>query len=202
MAYLHHECNPTIIHLDIKPGNVLLDKDYTPKLADFGFVKILKCIDEIVVCAFLFFPLINYVHTPYIYTNIDSSLEIFVIENKLRFKFCIVVTSMWIFNMFIPWCKTHWNDWLVLFGKLKFRILHWLQLPHQDHSDIWHHRFYHIQNKDMCRQNVMCIALEYYWLSLWMDHDSLWIGVKFANLSNGHKRFMWKKMDFNKFSML
>jgi serine/threonine protein kinase len=33
LAYLHHECNPTIVHLDINPQNILLDKDYTPKLA-------------------------------------------------------------------------------------------------------------------------------------------------------------------------
>ncbi len=56
LAYLHHKSNPTIIHLDIKPGNILLDKDYTPKLADFGLAKILKGTDENVVCAFpLFF---------------------------------------------------------------------------------------------------------------------------------------------------
>jgi len=26
--------------------------------------------------------------------------------------------------------------------------------------------------------------------------------IHIRNLSNGHKRFMWKKMDFNRFSML
>jgi len=41
LAHLHHKCDPTIVHLDIKPGNILLDKDYTPKLADFGLAKIL-----------------------------------------------------------------------------------------------------------------------------------------------------------------
>ncbi len=95
LAYLHHKCNPAIIHLDIKPGNILLDKDYTPKLADFGLAKILKGTDENVVCALLFFSLINYVHTHYIYTNINSGFEIFVIENKFknkfRFKFGIVL---------------------------------------------------------------------------------------------------------------
>jgi serine/threonine protein kinase len=100
LAYLHHKCNPTIIHLDIKPGNILLDKDYTPKLADFGLAKILKGTDENVVCSFLFFSLINYVHTHYIYTHIDSSFEIFVIENKfkhkLKFRLGIVLLSMWI----------------------------------------------------------------------------------------------------------
>jgi len=42
LAYLHHKCNPTIIHFDIKPRNILLDKYYTPKLVDFGLAKILK----------------------------------------------------------------------------------------------------------------------------------------------------------------
>jgi serine/threonine protein kinase len=55
LAYLHHKCNPTIIHLDIKPGNILLDKDYTPKLADFGLAKILKGTNENVVCVFPYF---------------------------------------------------------------------------------------------------------------------------------------------------
>jgi tetratricopeptide (TPR) repeat protein len=100
LAYLHHKCNPTIIHLDIKPGNILLDKDYTPKLADFGLAKIQKGTNENVVCAFIFYSLINYVHAHYIYTNIDSIFEIFLIEtklkNKLRFKFGIVLPSMWI----------------------------------------------------------------------------------------------------------
>jgi len=50
LAHLH-KCNPIIIHLDIKPQNILLDQDYTPKLADFGLAKILDGKDENVVCA-------------------------------------------------------------------------------------------------------------------------------------------------------
>ncbi|CAN5971409.1 unnamed protein product [Sphagnum jensenii] len=46
LAYLHHKCNPAIIHLDVKPGNILLDEDYTPKLADFGLAKFLKGTNE------------------------------------------------------------------------------------------------------------------------------------------------------------
>ncbi|CAK9263936.1 unnamed protein product [Sphagnum jensenii] len=46
LAYLHHKCDPTIVHLDIKPGNILLDKDYTPKLADFGLAKLLNGTSE------------------------------------------------------------------------------------------------------------------------------------------------------------
>jgi tetratricopeptide (TPR) repeat protein len=100
LAYLHHTCNPTIIHLDIKPGNILLDKDYTPKLADFGLAKILKGSNENEVCAFPFFSLINYMHTHYIYTNIDSSFETFVtknkFKNKLKLPIGIVLPLMWI----------------------------------------------------------------------------------------------------------
>jgi serine/threonine protein kinase len=57
LAHLH-KCNPIILHLDIKPQNILLDQDYTPKLADFGLAKILDGKDEDVVCAPPFFLLL------------------------------------------------------------------------------------------------------------------------------------------------
>jgi len=40
LAFLH-QCNPIILHLDIKPQNILLDIDNTPKLADFGLARLL-----------------------------------------------------------------------------------------------------------------------------------------------------------------
>ncbi len=45
LAHLH-KFNPIIVHLDIKPQIILLDKDYTPKLANFGLAKILDGKDE------------------------------------------------------------------------------------------------------------------------------------------------------------
>ncbi|KAL3850176.1 hypothetical protein ACJIZ3_012058 [Penstemon smallii] len=40
IAYLHEECQQRIIHYDIKPGNVLLDVNFSPKVADFGLARL------------------------------------------------------------------------------------------------------------------------------------------------------------------
>ncbi|KAL2652260.1 hypothetical protein R1flu_020388 [Riccia fluitans] len=39
LAYLHEELQPKMVHRDIKPQNILLDKDYNVKIADFGLVR-------------------------------------------------------------------------------------------------------------------------------------------------------------------
>lgn len=41
IAYLHEEFHHCIIHRDIKPGNILLDNEYQPKVADFGLARLL-----------------------------------------------------------------------------------------------------------------------------------------------------------------
>ncbi|PRQ33582.1 putative glycerophosphodiester phosphodiesterase, protein kinase RLK-Pelle-LRK10L-2 family [Rosa chinensis] len=40
LEYLHRGCNTRILHFDIKPHNILLDANFSPKISDFGLAKI------------------------------------------------------------------------------------------------------------------------------------------------------------------
>lgn len=40
LEYLHHYCDPPIIHGDIKPSNILLDGEFNPKISDFGLARL------------------------------------------------------------------------------------------------------------------------------------------------------------------
>ncbi|XP_050386096.1 receptor-like serine/threonine-protein kinase At2g45590 [Argentina anserina] len=40
LEYLHDDCDPPVIHGDVKPSNVLLDSDFNAKIGDFGLARL------------------------------------------------------------------------------------------------------------------------------------------------------------------
>lgn len=51
LTYLHEQCDPKIIHRDVKAANILLDKDFEAVVGDFGLAKLLDHQDSHVTTA-------------------------------------------------------------------------------------------------------------------------------------------------------
>jgi serine/threonine protein kinase len=60
LAYLHHDCKPQILHLDLKSLNVLLDHGFEPHISDYGLSKLLPMLDTYVTSR-RFYSAIGYV---------------------------------------------------------------------------------------------------------------------------------------------
>ncbi|CAA2982848.1 NSP-INTERACTING KINASE 3 [Olea europaea subsp. europaea] len=51
LVYLHEQCDPKIIHRDVKAANILLDEDFEAVVGDFGMAKLLDHRDSHVTTA-------------------------------------------------------------------------------------------------------------------------------------------------------
>ena len=45
LSWLHHSCNPRILHRNISSKCILVDDDYEPKISDFGLARLMNPID-------------------------------------------------------------------------------------------------------------------------------------------------------------
>ncbi|XVF79086.1 hypothetical protein PTKIN_Ptkin14bG0191000 [Pterospermum kingtungense] len=48
IEYIHKGCEMQILHFDIKPHNILLDENFTPKISDFGLAKLHSADNDII----------------------------------------------------------------------------------------------------------------------------------------------------------
>lgn len=71
IVYLHHGCDMQILHFDIKPHNILLDENFTPKISDFGLAR-LYLIDDSTVTLTVARGTIRYMTPELFYKNIGG----------------------------------------------------------------------------------------------------------------------------------
>ncbi|KAL4188077.1 hypothetical protein AMTRI_Chr09g42300 [Amborella trichopoda] len=41
LAYLHHDCKPKVLHLNVKSSNILVDEEFNAKVSDYGLGKLM-----------------------------------------------------------------------------------------------------------------------------------------------------------------
>ncbi|KAG6670697.1 hypothetical protein I3843_Q044900 [Carya illinoinensis] len=71
IEYLHRGCQMQILHFDIKPHNILLDQDFTPKVSDFGLAKLYH-MDENTISLTAVRETLGYMAPELCYKNIGS----------------------------------------------------------------------------------------------------------------------------------
>ncbi|KAF6141610.1 hypothetical protein GIB67_001162 [Kingdonia uniflora] len=74
ICYLHHDCDPVIVHRDVKSGNILLDGEMEARVADFGVAKLIQADESMSVIAGSY----GYIAPEYAYTlQVDEKSDIY-----------------------------------------------------------------------------------------------------------------------------
>jgi serine/threonine protein kinase len=71
IEYLHNGCNMKILHFDIKPHNILLDKNFNPKVSNFGLARLYP-IDKSIVSLTAARGTIGYMAPELFYRNVGT----------------------------------------------------------------------------------------------------------------------------------
>ncbi|RVW87538.1 Rust resistance kinase Lr10 [Vitis vinifera] len=100
IEYLHQGCDMQILHFDIKPHNILLDEDFTPKVSDFGLAKLYSTNDSIVSITAARGTL-GYIAPKLFYKNIgEEDMEMGdATEEEKRYVRKMVIVALWCIQM-------------------------------------------------------------------------------------------------------
>lgn len=112
LLYLHKQCGLRIIHMDINPGNILLDDGYIPKIGDFGTSRMLSQFadeDETDwITGTLGFTDPNYVSTCRFSAKTDVYSYGVLLLETISGKPCIQADSE--FNTLLAWAWHLWKE--------------------------------------------------------------------------------------------
>ncbi|XP_066354701.1 probable receptor-like protein kinase At5g20050 [Miscanthus floridulus] len=98
LAYLHNECPWRILHLDVKPGNILLDRDLRAHVCDFGIsLSITRGLNSVVDTEHLKGTL-GYMAPEMLYSAVSDKSDVFsygmtLLEHVVRGKVLGVVDA-------------------------------------------------------------------------------------------------------------
>ncbi|GJR08146.1 receptor-like protein kinase, partial [Tanacetum coccineum] len=114
LAYLHFDCDPVIVHCDIKPMNILLDGDMEPHISDFGIAMLLDHPTASALPTSTLMGTIGYIAPENAFTSSKSresdvySYGVVLLELITRQK---VIDPLYTENVdIVSWVKSTWSE--------------------------------------------------------------------------------------------